>query len=219
VLADSLTSGGAAAVSAHVRALDKDFGIRVDLGANHKLALNHFDGAKPTDHANQPKYDYEKMIATVAARTDERLRVEVSIGGADRDRVLIINVPDAETWYCTPGTVLDVTNGNLERSNDTTEEMVLRDDSPRLRQIAAQAVGWYGRPRANMRLTLSDCLLGFHPGLFIPAVRDKYRAEPVNSPVTAVSWDFGEELSTTVQTNYAELDFTHGSGPARHALK
>lgn len=211
---------------AHVRMLDRDFGFQVHHTPNHTLALNQFTpgagGTAPSSHP--PKYDYTKIIATVAARTDERLEVIAQVAGVDKTRVLQIYVEDAETWYLVPGTILSVDNGK-PYSQPLTGGVnshgvggvgaLLRDDSPRLRQIAAAALAWFGKPRSTLTLTVQDLWAQYRPGSYINQVADGVRTETVNSVVSHVHWDL-EAMATTLQTQFAELDFREAGGRASH---
>jgi len=213
--------------SAYVRMLDTSFGLEVRFAPNHVLAKGLFDqsvpvgggspqAAKPSD--KQPKYQPAKMICTVAARTDERLEVvaELVTDGPLKDRVLHLEVPDAELHYLVPGTVtgVDAATGALQKS--TTQQAVLRDDGERLRRVAALATAWYGRERAAMTLTVRDVWHQYRVGALVLSASDRLGTRGVNTVVSQVSHDL-VAAATTIRTNYSELDVTAGrsAGPRR----
>jgi hypothetical protein len=212
-------------VAGHVRMLDKDFAFEVGMHPQHLLAMNHWDQSLVTQHA--PKYDYTTIIATVAARTDTRLSVAVDLPQNDAiDRTLHIAIEDAELWYCVPGTVLqiDPDDGSLVHASLTTlapfntaRGYVIRDDSPRLRQIAALAEAWYGTPRSSMTLGVSDLWSQYQVGAFIRNVSDRSRFQQVNSVITEIIWDF-QTMRTTLRTQFSELDFAGGRRARNHTI-
>jgi hypothetical protein len=212
--------------------LDRAMGFEVRPPYNHMLAKGRWTtgtAAKPSNF--EPKFDYEKAIATVAVRTDQRLQVtadmpyktwdgeEPGVASAKRtrlgSRVLQITVQDAELWYCVPNTVTDVREGKLVKRNgdatavDPAAGLLLRDDGARLRQIAALAKAWYGKVRAAVSVPFQSVEFGYRVGSYVAAVQDTWRYEPINSVVTEKVFTFGEdELTTLVRTNYTELDST-----------
>jgi hypothetical protein len=112
-----------------VRMLDADFGFEIRMSPRHQLAKNHWGGATAS-LTSAPKYDWEKLVATVAVETDERFRAEVDVAGGDPDRVLEIYVEDASLWWIAPDTVTDVTNGALVRAYTGSEYPTGRSCDP-----------------------------------------------------------------------------------------
>jgi hypothetical protein len=212
----------------HLRPLDRDFGFEISAKPNHVLAKNHWNtGATPRKSDFVPSatngFDYDEIIATVAARTDARLRVVVDRDGlapeAEPDRVLRIDVPNAELWWIANGTVKSVgPGGALVRETRSGRDLILRDDSPRLRQIAALAKAWYGKERAAMSLTLNDASASLPIGTYVRKVSDAQGYQQVNSVVTCVTCDC-ERQATTIRTQFGELDVTAGGGPSKHTLR
>jgi hypothetical protein len=193
-------------VAGQVRMLDREFGFTLKTSPNHLLALNHWDGAKPTKH--QPdRFDYAKLIATVAARLDALLSVDVKVNPAG-DRYLVIELPDAETWFVLENTVLELTNGAFKRQGRT---QVLRDDSARVRAVAAFAKAWCSEERSVLTLPFKSVWTGTPVGYFVTTVRDAAGQRNVNSVVSQITYDL-DEMHTQVQTNYGELDFAGAAG-------
>lgn len=219
-----------------VRPMDKALGVELRSSYNHVLALNHWANAKPSGltPTSETAFDWEKMIATVAVRTDQRLKVEVNLpyqtwAGEDPDtaaakakrlasRVLQIYVPGAELWYCVPNTVVDVVGGKLKRRNadslkvDPAAGLRIRDDSGELRKIAALAKIWYGKPRAAVTVVFNELEFGYPVGAYVAAAQNAWQYEPINSPVTEKVFNFGPQMTTTLRTNFAELDVVGMSG-------
>jgi hypothetical protein len=214
-----------------LRMLDRDFGFEVLASPNHLLARGAWtNGTTPGESRFHPEdggFNYETMVATVAARTDTRLRVVVNTRPPppdgeeppEPDRVLHIDVPNAEFWWIAPNTVTGVkSTGELEFETRTGDDLVLRDDSARLRRIGALAKAWYGKERAAMRLVLNDALAVLPVGTFVRTVQDAENFRHVNSVVSAVTTDC-EAQATVIETQYAELDVTAGEGPAKFNLR
>lgn len=189
-------------VPASLRILSHEFGFQLDCRPNHLLAYNHWSGAN--ESLTQPKFDWQKMIATVAVRQDCPLAVirKVTPTRGNGRRVLVINVPNAELWHIVKGTVLEVEKGALKRQERAE---VLRDDSARLRQVAAVALAWYGDDHAVLNC-LYKRLAPFIVGSFLRTATDASGPRAINSVVSSVWHDLVNQ-TTTLQTNYGELDF------------
>lgn len=205
--------------SAHLRMLDHDFGLEVKFSPPHVLGLTHFTAATQGGDANPsshlPKYDYKTLIATVAARTDIRLQVVTTIPGGDPDRVLQIHIEDAEMWIVMPNTITGIKPGG-KFLRPYSVPKILRDDSPRLREIAALARAWYSEEHYALTLTVTN--LRYDPvGSLVTKVVDGApdRAIPhdVGTCLTEMHWDL-ETMTTTVRTHFAELDFHDAGGRA-----
>jgi len=80
---------------------------------------------------------WHELIFTVSAETDNLLQAVASHAGDvpdDQRRTAIVEVPDAEWWAAAKDTVVDV----AEDGTKTTIWGVLRNDYPRLKDIASQ---------------------------------------------------------------------------------
>jgi hypothetical protein len=194
-----------------VRMLDADFGFEVRMSPRHQLAKNHWGGATAS-LTPAPKYDWEKLVATVAVETDERFRAEVDVADGDADRVLEIYVEDASLWWIAPDTVTDVTNGALVRAYTASEfptGKVLRSDATRLQRVAALAQAWYGRSRAVLELSAQGLNFDYPIGYYISGVFDDFTSEDVNGVVTTLEYDLAK-FTTRIVANYKDVDFTGG---------
>lgn len=187
---------------ASVRILDREMGISVTPKINHVLGLNHFNKTTDPRSDTDPQIDYTSIIATVAVEADHRLRVEVDLVKiGEASKTLVLEVADAELWWINPLTVTGIKDGKLVKSNGG----IVRDDSVRLRQIAAFAKAWYGKRRSSIEFTAMS-LAEFSPvGSLIVSAVSGTQEEPVGTVVSEKTWDF-ERQSTRIKTDYAEID-------------
>ena len=210
-----------------VRVADREMGLWVTPQIPHKMGSGHFDvdDADTEDSAYEPAGDYEELLATVAIETDERLTVEQEISSQQQTAsggAVTIDVEGAECWWIAPNTVVAVDERGLLYADGTLEGIdngYVRDDSERLRKIAALASGWYGEERAQMELVI-DRLGEWCPvGSYLLNVSSSWHRFPIGTIVTSKTWDFGAR-TTSFSTNYWELDFARivdfpgMSGPA-----
>ena len=171
------------------------------------------------------------MIATVFVKTDEHILVDSSnlagppvsdsnpfkvrnseyrdenlLGDPTKiDRTKVIYEPDAVAWYIVPGTVTDVTDGALVRS---TGEW-LRDDTQRIRTIAALAMAWYGLPRSIVEYEWGTISFQHPVGTMIRTIWGPEGITQVNTVVSRRSWSFDADNQTTsVETAFNKLDFS-----------
>lgn len=188
--------------SGHLRMADSELGVVVSYSPNHILALTDWSDPAPTNH--DPVWDYRDLILTVAARTDERLRVfeDVTSVGAD-GRVLTIEIPDAEAWWVVRGTVIDVQNGDLVLH---TGDMEVRNDRDELNQILVLAWSWYAQERRAISITYKDLVLVAPVGTYIKEIASANGSLPAGTVVTRREWDF-QRGRTKIETEFANLDF------------
>ena len=194
-----------------VRMLDRELGFQMSGQYKHMLALNSFDNEAAPASSFIPMFDYNDLIATVAVETSQRLQVIEEIKDndtAEEDRVLAITDMSAELWYVVKGTRKPTADDRMEK---TTEGEAVRDDSPRLRKIAAFAKAWYALPRAGV--SYSERVLAYvgFAGKYLATIKSDTQEEPVNTIISAVSWDFRSGTST-VYTSYMELNFKAMAG-------
>jgi hypothetical protein len=184
---------------AALRMLDNELGIELHSQHNHVFGLGSFNGVSTVS----ADWDYAELLATVAVETDVRPTVVIQIGGeTDVDRTLVLTLWDADYWYVAPNTVLGVDNGALFYHPGGA----VRDETEKLRSIAALAAAWYGKYRGVMRLTLSDVRTDWMPGAMIDSVSSAWQWLPVSSIISSVTWDL-RAGKTTINTGFSELDF------------
>jgi hypothetical protein len=192
----------------YLRMVDREQAIEIQTSPNHTLALNHWSSiAGATQWA--PVTDWQDIRVCVCARTDTRVKVEARTGedsgdtASTSERTKVIQVDDAELWYVVPGTVYGVDNGNPITHNGG----VVRDDTPRLRAIAAFAKAWYGQDRASITLTLQAKVYAGLPVLsYVKDASSSTQRKDVGTVVTSRSWNFVNR-TTTIRTQHAEIDF------------
>lgn len=157
-------------------------------------------------------YSIDDLVATVSVRTDQVLRVRsVRSGAAETTRrnTLTIRVPGAEYWCGLLGTVLGVDPVDPTSLVVLDDNVVLRDDSDRLRAVSALASWWYHRERKAVSLSVpflydsTDVPVGA-----ILAGVSYTSADTVESVLSGVDYVFTEPQQTRVTSDYAELDFT-----------
>jgi hypothetical protein len=172
---------------------------------NHILGLNHFEGEGTQASTTDPVYDWDTLVATVFIETDARLKVLCNCAPTlvANPRTLTIEIDNAEFWYQTPYTPVGAIGGALVW-NDAGG--IVRDDSSKLRFIAAMAAQWYSRKRAMVQLHLE----GIQPvglvGQYIRTVSSGWHSEQVNTVITSQHWTFrGDKPSSTVETGFLDI--------------
>jgi len=197
------------APSMPIRTLDGELGFEVTARPNYLLALNHWSGEPGTW---PPQIDYDTIVATMAWESDQHVNCQVALpaaGNCPVARTLLIHVPDAELWWMPAGTVTDVSDsGDLLV---TPADMVLRDDSEKLRIVAALARSWYGRVRRAVTVEMADLAAEWRPGAIVRQLHAAGRWYQIGTIVSRVRWD-ASSATTTVQTDFAELDFVAAAG-------
>jgi len=184
-----------------VRMLDDQPGISLKPAINHALALNHFF-PEISETEVEPVVDYESVLATVCFETDIRPTVEINLQpDTDSVRTLVLTAHDAEFWYVTPGTIRGVSDGQLI----TDPGGVVRDDTEKLRYLAALASGWYSQRRSSITLMVRDMPGSLVLGSIVVSASSSWHKEPIGTVLSSVAFDFINR-TTTIMTGYAELD-------------
>lgn len=194
---DNLSAVGRESVS--VNMLDHALGFELDAVFNHQFGLNVFDGKSE----RAAEFDYANLLATVAVETDVRPSVTITAGGEiDVERTLLISVPEAQTWYVAPQTVTGVVDGQVQKHDGG----LVRDDTDKLRNIAALAGAWYGYFRGIMKLQVKRIDASMPPGGLIASVSSAWQTLPVATIVSSVRLDMRAGV-TMIETGFSELDF------------
>lgn len=194
-----------------VSAADKDWGVWLTASPNHQLARNHFAGGAPTatgflDH------DYTTLVATIAFESDQRVVLEYEVprpsGFVTDGSVLEIRASDAELWYLAPNTKVGIApDGTLQESGASAR--ILRDDTPRMAEIAAGALARYIYSRSRARIVFANLFPWF--GLIASIVDQIQTADGainVFAPLTSIEWRAeatGDDpgVSTILRTGFA----------------
>ena len=209
---DSQFSKSCEAASIGVSAAQTDWGVCLSASPNHRLAKNHWFPARGTEHP--PVFDYERLVATIAFESDQRLRLELEIPDAKpSDGTLDIEVPDAELWYLAPQTVVDVKGEHelLEAvpvtqvftSGDTGR--VLRNDVDRLAMVMAGAIARYGSSRLRGTITIKGLVpWGALLGQILTVIEEGGDTHRIEAPITSVAWMVGDKPRTIISTGFAQ---------------
>lgn len=202
--------------SGHVRPLDNQLGLRVEISPGHALGLNHFSNSglgTSKSSLHLPSYDYTTLVATVAQENDERLKYVVSIDGADASRELVIEVEDAQLWWIARDTITDVSGTSVatfsptDLTADYPVGCILRNDIDRLKRVAVLAKAWYGRNRAAVRLVVKELYTSLPAGCFLESIENPLSSRDVGSIVSSREWDFTNS-QTAITTSFAEIEFS-----------
>ena len=129
-----------------------------------------------------PAFDWRWMVMTVALQTDYRPSITMAgVASGGGQKKLVLRVPGAHYWIAPHGAVVDgvTVAGKLSFYTgpwasrtaalpaDFPTEGILRNDMPRLVDIALLASVWYGRERAAITVTKTGILDVFPLGTWI----------------------------------------------------
>jgi hypothetical protein len=151
--------------------------------------------------------DVTNWLATVYVLHDQCCRaqwpLDADLPTLDLVRQLLIPVPDAHLDFILPQTVVGVTGGELLH---TALGGQLRDDRPKLKDIARLAFAWYGQTRRTLNLSFRAIVPGFNVGDLITTVGTGANEQEINTCITCVSYDL-RSGTTQLHTQFGELDF------------
>jgi len=195
-----------------VAAAKTDWGVWLSASPNHRLAMNHWFPAKATERP--PVFDYDNLVATIAFRSDQRLRLEYELpDAAPSDGVLDIEVPDAEFWYLAPHTIVDVNPEPWEIDKGAVREVtesgdeprILRNDVDRLALVMAGAIGRYYSSRLRGEIVIKGLVpWGELLGQILTVIEEAGDTHEVQAPITCVHWSAGDKPQTTISTGFAQ---------------
>lgn len=180
-----------------------DLAVHLSASINHEIAGDDFDGVSLYPVAA----DWRYLHVSACAATDMTLWVRGVMSDGDRIRTLLVR--DADAWWITPGTVVDVENGAMvtyEDSDYYTGSNIIKDDTDRLWRICVAAMTWYGRPRRTIEIRkqyIAENILGH----VVERVYDSWHDVEINTPVTSILYDFNSRTSM-IRTGYDELAIT-----------
>lgn len=190
---------------------DREGLLELKFNPPHLLGKYHFD--PDTDEAGvMPAFDYEGMYLTIAVEAPAHPTVTVQTGAPPLlgpapvpilARTLVIDVPEAQVWVVAPGTAIGVNAYSWPEYYSGNR--ITRDDTDRLRTVAAMAAAVYGKRRTAIRMTKRGLIGGGCLGRVVQSVSIAQEVHDVNSPVTERSWDF-ERGTTSISTGWVELD-------------
>ena len=186
--------------------LENQWGVMIHPSPNHALARNHWTDAKVSAYDPMTEgVDWEGLIVTIAAETDQRLEMGLDLPEAFASgdgSTMVVSVPGAEFWWLSPSTVIGVDSLGQKRLSPESG-VVLRDDSSKLALIAAGALSRYlnDRVRASFtcrRLVAWTMLLG----TVLTVVEEGGDLQHIGAPITSIRWDF-QARTTQVLTGFA----------------
>lgn len=198
----------------HIRILDQRPAFDVELSGvpQHFLDKSTTFAMAEYDAYHDPNKEagivYQNdMRATLCLRLQHRVEEEALVGVDLVDgrplRTLYISVPDARLDYVVPKTAVTIRDGVITLSDSGG---FVNDHRVRLADIARAAAEWYGRPRQTIMMGLRQIQEFVKLGWLINDVGSKYTISGVNTPITAISYDF-LHVSTEFETAYAEMEF------------
>jgi hypothetical protein len=114
-------------------------------------------------------------------------------------------LPDCHFWYVAPFTEYDVDPDTGIPRVTSPENVVVRDDTWRLSQVAAYLRWWFSRLRQAVTITIHLPGQYAQPGMLLTQISTVWTREPVNAIITAREVDF-EHGSTKLTTSYLDLD-------------
>ena len=200
---------------ASVRAKQRGMAIEVKMSPAYLMANADLGSAEPGSatagiESGERGIDYRDTYFTVMMETDQVLQVKKELNpDAENKRTLVIDVPDAELWYVTPGTVVDVdSDGALVYYGC---DSWIRDDTTRLKQILASAVSYYGKRRNKLKMTIDGIGAPASIGQLITNAQVVDDGDTANggTVVTGITFDFQSE-KTTLVTDGWPLAFGQG---------
>lgn len=177
--------------------------------------------AKPSTH-EPPILRWSRMILTVAAECDQRLKIVRTVAGNDASRTKLIYVPGARFDWIVDGAVVGIKDDGtpmtwLDRytrdlaehgergSGNATTRGTLKDDSGMLRQVAGLAQAWYGVKRGILRIVLRMIDVPIYD-TDSGGTRTLTDGTPVGGFVTAVADELGSRPVNCVVTS-KQYDF------------
>lgn len=177
---------------------------------NGSNGVGYFNETTAEPFNERPAFNYKRLVVTVALKTSYRLRKVANIEpitGTTLTRVKTIELP-AKLWFVAPNTVLGVNKDLSLKRYAATGSGIVRDDREKLDEIAAAAVSWFGVDRGALTVSWRQINAPPQLGTLILGSFTGGVARVVNSPITSIGYDFGRTPKVTIETNYAELDFS-----------
>lgn len=174
----------------------------------HYLAKTDSAGLADDDHAPARLDWRQELLATVYMLGDEHVSAtwpaeppEETLDGEILTTLWIDVGDSARLDYVAPYTIVDCQDGDLTYSYGG----FVRDDRPRLADLARVAYEWYSRPRNPLELTYRQITAAFQLGDLITSIGGDDQTTEVQCVVTSIEWDVAGGR-TRIKTEFAELD-------------
>lgn len=215
---DKLGSGGGPTIapesdgvhfSVNVRMHDDHCALILDVSGSdqHMIAKNDFTGAEGSEAPPaSPVFDWKKIYATIFLELDQyaeqKWPATQPTTDADQFKRLILNVPNARLDYLPASTIIGVDEAGQPI---TSAGGYVRDDRPRLKDLARTAYAWYGQKRQALEFVQQDLVSDLAIGTLLTEVGSYNDPLEINSVVTQQTYDL---IAGTVEikTQFAELD-------------
>ena len=183
-----------------VQPSNTDWGFRLVANPQHEIALNHFSGAAGT--MAMPLYDYSTLVATIAVELDTRMTITQTRQDGD-GTAMEIDVPGAELWILSPGTVVG-TRADNHQLVQRQDVLRLRNDRDDMAAIMAAARARYFSDRYRADIAIK----GLHPwspllGDMVSAIQQGGTSTQIGAPVTSVTYVGGRNPETIVRAGYS----------------
>lgn len=191
---------------AQIRPMAREFGFICRFRPAYLFDRTYWSGEIGvfTDELANLGYDYEDMIATIFVESDQYVQFLYSKNPSENARLIIIEVPEAQIWYVTPDTVIDIAaDGTLVTYAGSG---FIRDDREFLKKVYAAAVSYYSKQRNHVSINVSAVDAGLPLGTLIDNA-DLSGVGAEGSAVTSVSWHFQKKQTTIIRTDFSELNF------------
>lgn len=151
--------------------------------------------------------NHDQWLATIYMLQDAYARAQYpeqdDLPSLDLIKPLLLNVRGAHCDYMLPGTVVGVDAGELKKS---TAGGFVRDDRPKLRDIARMAFMWYGQERRILNLSFRGLSSGFSLGHLITTIGSGGNTQTINTCITSITYNLTAG-TTSLVTSFGELDF------------
>lgn len=180
-----------------------DWGVRLEPYINHLLGLNDFwDESDPSFNSDYAAvYDPDKVVATIAFLSDDRLTLEYRAAGGDGS-VKYLDAPEMEKWLLAPYTAVgvDQTTGALEYSGSSWR--VLRNDADGVAMKMAGGISEFIQNRASGIVTVNRYLAAAPLiGCIMTFIAGPTDTPEIQAPITSVEW---ADNQTIIRTGFAQ---------------
>ncbi|HML74943.1 MAG TPA: hypothetical protein PKB02_10660 [Anaerohalosphaeraceae bacterium] len=192
-----------------IRPLEYQMGVSIRFNPAHLLAKNNWDGAEPSqydDAVDEFGFDWRSILVTAMVETDQYLSAEAVLNAAAENPVILtLDIPWAELWTVTPGTIVDLdsTNTPVIYGGGYAD---LRDDRDIVKQVMAAARAWYGRTQYQAAIVTADFDFTATLGTMLVGL-DIDGAGTHGSCISAIRYSFGASPKMEIRTAHAGLNF------------
>lgn len=195
------------------KVLDRGMKFEIRFSPAYLFALNQSTGLE--NAVTSPKLDFAKMRVTVAVKTNTLPKVEVTtkawqaLPSRPKQRVIDLEDKDVHVHIVAPGTVVGLKSDGSLRLH--VGGPVIRDDTDRLRAIAALASSFYGKERSVLEFEEHGLYDHFGLGTMILELDDGDGRFDVGTPVTERQYDFEAKI-TKIKTGAIALQVVRKGG-------